>query len=66
MEIFKPEAENGKFSKIGLDARKPVFIVCEQHMTDQPAHLSNLISAFVIRFLKSIISKLAMSEISNF
>ena len=31
---------------------------------DQPAHPRSLISAFVIRFLKSIICKLATSEIS--
>ena len=33
---------------------------------DQPAHPRRLISAFVIRFLDSIISKLATSEISIF
>ena len=33
---------------------------------DQPAHPRSLISAFVIRFLESIISKLAASEISIF
>ena len=33
---------------------------------DQPAHLRRLISTFVIHFLKSIISKLATGEISNF
>ena len=33
---------------------------------DQPAHPHRLISAFVIRFLESIICKLATSEISNF
>ena len=32
--------------------------------TEQPAHLRRLISAFVIRFMESIISKLATSEIS--
>ena len=31
---------------------------------DQPAYLCRLISAFVIRLSKSIISRLAMSEIS--
>ena len=31
---------------------------------DQPAHLRRLISAFVIRFLESIICKLATGEIS--
>ena len=33
---------------------------------DQPAHPRSLVSAFVIRFLESIISRLAMSEISIF
>ena len=33
---------------------------------DQPAHSRSLISAFVIRFLKSIISKFATSENSFF
>ena len=33
---------------------------------DQPAHPRSLISAFVIRFLESIISRLAPSKISNF
>ena len=33
---------------------------------DQPAHPRSLISAFVIRFLKNIVSRLASSEISNF
>ena len=32
---------------------------------DQPAHRRSLISAFVFRFLESIISKLATSEIST-
>ena len=33
---------------------------------DQPAHLRSLISAFVIRFLESIICKLAAGEVSIF
>ena len=33
---------------------------------DQPAHLRRLVSTFVIRLLKSIISQLASSEISIF
>ena len=33
---------------------------------DQPAHLRSRISAFVIRFLESIICKLATGEISIF
>ena len=56
---------------MGLDVRKPVLegggggVVINKD-ADQPAHLRILISAFVIRFLKSIISKLATSEISVF
>ena len=33
---------------------------------DQPAHARSLISAFVIRFLESVISRLATNEISHF
>ena len=33
---------------------------------DQPAHMRSLISTFVIRYLESIISRLASSEISTF
>ena len=33
---------------------------------DQPAHMRSLISAFVIRLLQSMISRLALSEISIF
>ena len=33
---------------------------------DQPARMRSLISAFVIRFFESIISRLATSEISSF
>ena len=33
---------------------------------DQPAHPRSLISAFVIRLLESIVSRLSTSEISNF
>ena len=33
---------------------------------DQPAHPRSLISAFVLRFLKSIIGALATGEISTF
>ena len=34
--------------------------------SDQPAHPGSLIRAFVVRFLKSIISRLATSEMSIF
>ena len=46
-------------SQMGLVARKPVLGACEQQRR-------SLISAFVIRFLQSIISRLATSKISNF
>ena len=35
-------------------------------VADQPAHLRSLINAFVIRFLKSIVSRIATNEISVF
>ena len=40
--------------------------VANNTVADQPALPPSLIGAFVIRFLESIISKLAMSEISIF
>ena len=57
---------------MGLDAREPVLggLRTAQAQTslriraDQPAHPRRLISAFVIRFLESIISKLGTSEMS--
>ena len=52
---------------MGLDVRKPVFEgFANNTVADQPAHLRSLISAFVIHFLESIISKLATGEISIF
>ena len=52
---------------IGLDARKPVFGGFANNTgADQPAHPGSLISAYVIRFLESIIRKLATGEISFF
>ena len=53
---------------MGLDARKPVFGVCEQQRR-RPACAAlprSLIIAFVIHLLESIISKPATSEISLF
>ena len=45
---------------MGPVARKPVFRgVANNIGADQPAHLCSLISAFVIRFVESIICKLA-------
>ena len=63
------------FYKMGLVVRKPVFFfvffwggegLANNIGTDQPEHPRSLISAFVIRFLESIISRLATSEISIF
>ena len=48
---------------MGLDARKPVFGGLQTTQA-QPAHPRSLISAFVIRLLKSIISRLSSSKIS--
>ena len=39
---------------------------CAQQNPEQPAHSRSLISAFVIRLLERIISRLATSEISLF
>ena len=47
--------------------RKPVFeIFANNKGADQPVHPCRPISAFVIRVLESIISKLATGEISVF
>ena len=53
--------------KMGLDARKPVFGGFANNTgADQAAHPRRLISASVIRFLESFISKFATIEISVF
>ena len=71
MSWQKIEIENSlKMNKIqnndmGLDARKPVYRgFADNTGADQPAHPRSLISAFVIRSLKSIICRLAAGEIS--
>ena len=52
---------------MGLDVKKPSFGgFANNKGADQPAHPHSLISAFVIRFLESMIFKLAASEISIF
>ena len=52
---------------MGLEVRKPVFWgFVNNKDADQPVHPHSTISAFVIRLLESIISKLATSEILNF
>ena len=48
---------------MGLVATKPVFRGLQNNKgADQPAHWPSLISAFVIRSLESLISRLAMSK----
>ena len=49
---------------MGLDARKPAF--GDLRTTKTQTSLRSLFSAFVIRIVESIISKLATSEISIF
>ena len=44
--------------------RKPVWGFANNKGADQPAHPRSMISTFVICLLKSIISRLATSEIS--
>ena len=61
-----PNLEQLSTHHSGLDARKPVWWFANNTGVDQPVHPHSLISAFVIRFLESIISRLATSEISNF
>ena len=52
---------------MGLIARKPVFGGFVNYTgADQPAHQCRQISAFIIRLVKSIISRLATSEFSLF
>ena len=52
---------------MGLNPRNPVFrIFANNTGADQPAHPVSLISAFVIRLLESIISRLTTSEKSIF
>ena len=45
--------------------RKPVYFMCEQQGTDQPAHPRSLISIFIVRCLHSIIPLVSISEISS-
>ena len=54
------------FICLGLGARKPFLGFVNNKGTDQPAHPHRLLSIFAIRFLESIISKLAKDEISIF
>ena len=52
---------------MGIDARKPVFgSLTNNKGADQPSYLRSLISAIFICLLESLISKIAISEISIF
>ena len=55
---------------IWASVRENLYLgVCKQANNkgaDQPAHLRKLISSFIILLLESIISRLAMSELSIF
>ena len=55
-------------NNMGPDARKPVLgaVVANNTGADKPVHPRSLISAFVIRFLESIIYNLATGEILIF
>ena len=57
--------KNCNHSLIG-PRREKTLGVANNTGADQPVHPRSLISAFVIRVLKSTISKLATSEISVF
>ena len=64
---FFPPGALGCFMVYGPRREKPCFRgFANNQDADQPAHLRSLISALVIRFLESVISELATSEISFF
>ena len=48
---------------LGLIARKPDFVHANNKDADQQAHPRSLFSAFVIRLLESLISKLTLYNI---
>ena len=67
LEVFLKNWELIVVYYMGLNMRKPVFGgFANNKDADQPAHPCSLISGFVIRFLESIICKLATGEISIF
>ena len=51
---------------MGHDARKPDSGFVNNKGADQPAYPCSLISAYVIHYLESIISKLATNKLSIF
>ena len=60
--------QKSDYDDMGLDLKKPVLIrgFGNNKGADQPVHMCSKISTFVIRFLESIICKLATGEISIF
>ena len=54
-----------ELDKLGLHARKPVFAVWEQQWSRPACAFGRLISDFVIRFVESMISRLALCKISK-
>ena len=67
MSTSKERVKEGFCEYMGLEARlSGLRGLANNKGADQPALLHSLISAFVIRLLKSIISKLTIGEISMF
>ena len=67
MSSFLREMQLPMLLIFGPQRRKTCLRGCANNKgADQPAHPRSLISAFVIRFLESIISRLTWSEISFF
>ena len=80
MDMIKEVDKNGKshygenifywksmhMSNLGLNARKPVFGGCEQQRRRPACASAQSDQRHCIRFLESIIPKLATSEISSF
>ena len=65
MEMFPWCWENLPLRYFSHVMRKPVLPYANNKGADQPAHPRSLISAFVVRFLDSIIPLVSISEISS-
>ena len=62
---LKTAIQKGIHARI-FGPRRCLWMFAKNTGEDQPAHPRRLISAFVIRFVESIISKLATSKMSIF
>ena len=51
---------------MGLDTRNPDLLLANNNGADQPAHPCSLVSAFVIRYLKSEVTRSGISLILHF